>query len=127
MIRCPNCGSTRWPTREPNQLDKWHCIVCAFTWIEGTPIIPIPNKYLSTPFTAPVAAMSAGYCSTCNSWSCTCASADPFKQMQDDAAKRWQELPRSVRLTYYLLAKAEFSRYHDISWEIDKAWKDEHK
>ena len=55
------------------------------------------------------------------------ASEDPFVQMQDDAAARWNELPRSVRLTYYLLAKAEFQRCHDVSYEIAKAWKDEHK
>jgi hypothetical protein len=54
------------------------------------------------------------------------SAAMNLNEQQDDCKKVYEALPESVRLTYYLLAKYEFSNIHSISEAIAKAYKREH-
>jgi hypothetical protein len=45
--------------------------------------------------------------------------------MQDNAQIVWENMPRSQRLAYLILARGEFGQLNDASYHMAKAWKEE--
>jgi hypothetical protein len=53
------------------------------------------------------------------------AAKEPFIVMQDNAQIVWENMPRSQRLAYLILARGEFGQLNDASYHMAKAWKEE--
>jgi hypothetical protein len=47
--------------------------------------------------------------------------------MQDKIKVLWDDMPKSQKLVYLILARGEFGQLNDASYHMAKAWKAEQK